>query len=613
MDDDQWADTIIVSASRSDDGISTATLGASATALSAQELSDRQTVIVSDILRDVPGISVNRTGGIGGKTQVRIRGAEGNHTLMLIDGIEASSPYDGEYDFNMLTADLGARLEVLRGEQSALYGSDAIGGVISYISPSGRDLPGFAARVEDGSYGTVNGAVQGGGVAGDFDYMVGGSYASTDGYVVAPNGSRKIGSKISSLNGKFGYELGQVKLRAITRYSYADAEMNDQDYVITGNAIDAGGSYTNSNFAALIGANLQSDDGRWTTDLSAQMLNARRRSFDDNAAEISGSTGKRRKISLVSTLKLGDENLSHSITGAVDYKHEEYHGTATYFVGDNPFRDNDNVGLVGQYQLTIADRIGFGASVRHDFNERFRDATTWRVQSSVRFDTGTRLHAAAGTGIKAPIFTELFGFTPNSGFVGNPNLKPERSLGWEVGVEQGFWNGNARIDVTYFNAQLRDKIIASFSPDYSSSTSINVPGKSPHEGVEVSANLRLPSGFHFDASYTYLDAQTEVGVRLVRRPKHIASANLGWRSPDDRFGVNLTARHNGDGLDNNFATYAVETLQAFTLVNLGADLQIMPSMTLYGRIENLFDVDYRENVGFLSAGRGAYGGVRLRF
>lgn len=620
LDDDQLTDTIIVSASRHDDGISTAILGASATAITPQDLSNRQTIIVTDILRDVPGVSVNRTGGVGGITQVRIRGAESNHTLVLIDGIESSSPYDGEYDFNMLAADLGARIEVLRGEQSALYGSDAIGGVISYTSPSGRDLPGFAARIEGGSFGTLNGAVQGGGTSGDFDYMLGGTYASSLGYVVAPDGSRKIGSKIGAFNGKFGYDLGNITLRAITRYSYADADMNTQDFMVTGNATDAGGSYTNSMKSALIGASYKNDDGNWTTDLSAQMLNAQRRAFDDNGQESYGATGKRRKVSLVSTLKLGDDNMSHSITGAVDYKNEIYRGTSSYFADDNPFRSNDNMGFVGQYQLSITNRFGLGASVRHDINERFRDATTWRLQSSYRFDTATRLHAAVGTAMKAPIFTEIFGYDPSGGFIGNPNIKPEYSTGWEAGIEQSFWGDKARIDITYFNAKLQDKITVvpvevdpeDPNPIYNL-TVINAQGKSPHEGVEVSAALRLPSGWYADASYTYLDASTETGVRLIRRPKHIASANLGWRAPDNRYGGNLTIRHNGDALDNNFATYQVETLKAFTLINLSADMEIIPSLTLYGRVENLLNTDYRENVGYLTAGRAAYAGARLRF
>lgn len=608
-DGEKVTNTVIVTASRGDDGISTATLGSSATVITALDLQDRQTVIISDVLRDVPGVSVNRTGAVGGMTDVRIRGAEANHTLVLIDGIEAADPYFGQYDFATLTADPGARIEVLRGEQSALYGSDAIGGVINYITASGREMPGFAARIEGGSFNTVDGAVRGAGVVGDLDYALGGSYSGIGGYVVAPGGSRRIGSKIGTLNGKFGYEAGAIALRAVVRYNHTDADLNNQDYLLTGNAIDSGGSYVNDTLYALVGARLTAAEGRWVTDLSGQLTDAQRRYFDDSHNETSGDNGRRHKASLVSTLKLGDGNIVHALTAAADYEREEYRGTATYITGPNPYQHTDNWGIVGQYQLTINDRLGLGGAVRHDFNNRFQDSTTWHAQASYRFDSGTRLHAAGGSGVKAPTFFELYGYSPSSGFVGNPKVRPERSTGWEAGVEQSFLDGHARIDVTYFNAKLRDMIVTVYGP-YSVK---NAPGTTPHQGVEVSANFVLPAGFRFDGSYTYLDAKDDLGAELQRRPKHIGSANLAWRAPDDRFGAAVTVRYNGTARDTNFATYAVETLNAYTLVNLNADVALTRGLSLYGRIENLFDADYRETIGFRTPGRAAYAGVRARF
>ncbi|WP_267386329.1 TonB-dependent receptor [Sphingomonas sp. GC_Shp_3] len=608
-DDGTATDTVVVTAARAPGGISTATLGSSATVVTAQDLSDRQTVIVSDVLRDVPGISVNRTGAVGGMTQVRIRGAESNHTLVLIDGIEAADPYYGEYDFASLTADPGARVEVLRGEQSALYGSDAIGGVINYITPTGREMPGFAGRIEAGSFNTVDGAVRGAGTAGDFDYAVGGSYSGIGGYVVAPAGDRRIGSKIGTVNGKFGYQSEDFGLRGVVRYTHIDADVNDQDYAVTGNAIDSGGSYLNDAVYALVGAHYSALEGRWSNDLSAQLQESQRRFLDDNGTETSGDTGRRKKVSFVSALKLGGDAASHVITGAVDYEHESYQGTSAFITGSNPFRDTNNWGLVGQYQVTVGSRLGLGGAVRHDVNQRFRDATTWHLQASYRFDTGTRIHAAGGTGVKAPVFSELFGYSPTSGFVGNPNLKPEESTGWEAGVEQSFLAGHGRIDVTYFNAVLRHKIVSTFDPVY---TVVNATGSSPHQGVEVALNFDLPAGFRFDGSYTYLDAHDEADMTLIRRPAHIGSANLAWRSKDDRFGANVTVRYNGDALDTNFATYQTETLQAYTLVNFGADVAVARGISVFGRVENLLDTDFRENVGFRGSPRAGYGGIKAR-
>ena len=132
------ADELIVTASRSGVAVPQHLLGSSVTVLDASTLAERQTREVADILRDVPGLAVNVSPGL---TQIRMRGAEANHTLVLVDGIEVSDPFYGEFDFSTLIADDGARIEVLRGQQSALYGSDAIGGVIHYISGSGQDAP----------------------------------------------------------------------------------------------------------------------------------------------------------------------------------------------------------------------------------------------------------------------------------------------------------------------------------------------------------------------------------------------------------------------------------------------------------------------------------------
>jgi len=350
-------------------------------------------------------------------------------------------------------------------------------------------------------------------------------------------------------------------------------------------------------------------DGPWTNDFSAQMQDSKRLYLNDGGAITYGTHGQRLKGSWVSTLQLGSTGpVSHILTGAMDYEREQFHNRGEISPA-NPLRRITNWGIVGQYQLQIDDRGGIGVALRHDDNNRFRNSTTWRAQASYRFATGTRLHAAGGTGVKAPNFSELFGYSPTSGFVGNPNLKAEKSTGWEAGVEQAFLDGNARIDVTYFNARLRDKIEPVYAPVY---TVRNAPGKSPHEGVEVSVNARLLPTLSFDASYTYLDAKNEAGAILIRRPKNIGSANLSWRDTGDRFGLTATVRYNGKQYDTNFATYQTVKLDAYTLVNLNADVALSDGISIYGRVENLFDEDYVENVGFLSAGRAVYAGVRVR-
>ncbi|MGK2910729.1 MAG: TonB-dependent receptor plug domain-containing protein [Sphingobium sp.] len=607
-DSQNVTDQIVVTGTRAPEGLSTATFGSSITVIKPEDLNDRQTQIVSDVLRDVPGIAVNRAGGVGQLTQVRIRGAEGNHTLVLIDGIEASDPTYGEYDFATLFADDGARVEVLRGEQSALYGSDAIGGVINYITADGRSLPGFSARIEGGSFDTGQGSARAAGVVGDVDYAINGSYSAIGGYAVAPGGTRHVGSKIGTVGGKLGYAIGSVALRAVARYNHTDAELSDQDYAITGNATDDGGSYRNTAFYGLVGARVGADGDRWINDFSAQMQDSNRDYLGEDGDVQSATRGRRQKASWVSTLQLGSGPLTHGITGAIDYEREEFRNAGAVNAA-NPLRRTVNWGFVGQYDIKLEDRGGIGLAIRYDDNSRFRNNTTWRAQGSYRFEIGTRVHAAGGTGVKAPSFSELFGYSPTSGFVGNPNLKPEKSTGWEAGVEQSFFDGRARIDATYFEADLEDKIVSTFFPVY---TAINRAGQSPHHGVEVSVDAIILPKLRFNASYTYLKAKDESDVVLIRRAKNIASANLSWRTSDERFGVNATVRYNGKQVDTNFATYVTAPLDAFTLVNLGADFTVVPGVSIYGRVENLFDEDYVENVGFLAPGRAAYAGIKFR-
>jgi vitamin B12 transporter len=602
-------DSIIVTASRSSDGIENDMLGASATLLSAEDLQNRQTVIVSDILRDVPGVAVNRGGTFGSLTSVRIRGAEGNHTLMMIDGIEASDPAGGIFDFGSLFADEGARIEVLRGEQSALYGSDAIGGVVHYITASGKERAGNSLIVEGGSMNTWRAGARAAGVNGRLDYAITGSFFETDGFVVAPEGSRKMTAGSRNLSAKLGYELGDVKLRAVGRYNRTRADTNDQDYVVTGNAIDAGGEYEGENIYGLIGAEFSATEN-WKHDVSIQRQSSDRDMFDDNGGLIRGSLGRRTRASWVSSLNFGSSGrISHDLTSAVDYERETYRNAGPVNAL-NPLQAIKSWGFVAQYQASVRDKGTLIMAVRHDANSRFKDATSWRASASWKLTPSTRLHGAAGTGVKAPTFAELYGYSPTANYVGNPNLTVETSHGWELGIDQKLFGDAVSIDVTYFSAKLTDQIIDLYTPIY---TSVNASGKTPHKGVEVAASANLGAGFSLNGQYTHVSAQDEFGTQLIRRPRNLASGNLLWQAADGAGSINLNVRHNGEMLDTNFATYITAPLKAFTLVNLSGDVRLSGAIRLHARVENLLNQDYVENVGYLSPGRAAYVGFRANF
>lgn len=638
---DTSVDTVVVTASRSGDAVSTDLLGASATVISSRQLEERQTRVVSDVLRDVPGVAVSRTGGVGGMTQVRLRGSEANQTLVLIDGIYVSDPYSGEFDFGTLIADEGARIEVLRGQQSSLYGSDAIGGVIQYFTLTGAEAPGSTVRVGGGSQGTFEGSARTAGVAGGLDYAFTASGLVTDGYPTAAGGSRDVGSSSLGASGKVVWTpTPDLHLTAVGRYSRTAADTNDTDYGFGGptfgRTVDSPGvRFVNDAWYGLVRGQLDSLGGRWTNAVTGQVADTTRTDYDlpggyppaagQTIAKTNGDNGRRLRGSYESSLRLGDEALQHRLTFAVDGQRESERTTVSVFGAFLGRRSTTNVGLVGEYELSSNDRFSLGGSVRQDFNDRFSDSTTYRVQGSYRLPYDLRVHAAAGSGVKAPSFSDLFDYYAGR-FTGNPGLKPEKSEGWETGLTKSFLQGRASLEATYFDNRLRDEITTIYTA--TGQTPVNLPGKSPQRGVEVAAAARLGGGWRVDASYTYLDAPQDRQVILggvmktytgeaVRRARNIASADLTWAPEGRPFTATVTVRYNGDQNDLAFTdpsfTPVLVKLHDFTLVNLSGTYRLTRRVELYGRVENLADETYQEIYSFATPGRAAYGGVRLRF
>ena len=635
---DANGDTIVVTATRSGDAIPTDLLGASVTVIDPRALEQRQTRVLSDVLRDVPGVAVSRTGAIGGMTQIRIRGAEANQTLVLIDGIEVSDPSTSEFDFGTLLADPAARVEVLRGQQSSLYGSDAIGGVINYITSTGAEAPGISLRAEGGSMGTVDGAARVAGVKGDLDYALTGTALHTRGFPTAEGGSRDVGATQFGLSGKAIWAVApNFHITAVGRYNHSNADTNDSDF--TGTTVDSPGSHFHARaIYGLLRGQLDLLDGRFTNALTAQVADTKRTSFDvpdtfspregQPIEPTFGTHGRRIKGSYEGAFHFGTDDIKQVATVAVDAKRESERTVLSEFGGFLGWRRTNNVGVVGEYDLTVHDRLAIGASVRHDWNNRFADPTTYRVQASYKLDTGTRIHAATGSGVKDPTFSELFDFFAGQ-YIGNPNLKPEKSHGWEAGVEQSFLDRHITLDATYFDNRLKDEIGSGTSSVDGTPTSINIPGHTRQRGVEVSAAARLGDGWRIDAAYTYLHAPQSldvtldpvtfatgtVNVQAIRRAKNIASLNIGWAPPHQRFSANLGVRYNGAQFDESFGTFpaTLVRLHGYTLVDMDATYHLTDKVQIFGRVENQLGEHYEDIFSFATPGRTGYGGVRVTF
>jgi vitamin B12 transporter len=319
----------------------------------------------------------------------------------------------------------------------------------------------------------------------------------------------------------------------------------------------------------------------------------------------------------------------------MDYERQEFHNTTPF--SDNSQHVLETFGYVMNYDVAVDDRLAIGASARIDHYSLFRDAATYRATGSYLLPTGTRIHAAYGTGIKAPGATELYGFISGV-FIGNAGLKPEQSKGWEAGIEQSLFDKAVTIGATWFDDRFTHAIQSDFVFDPVTSSfvqsSFNSATSTRQEGLEVYASARL-ADFRVDASYTYLDApqavdalvgqapagggfQAEVPVetQAVRRAKNIASLNVTYAPKSLPLTATLTVRYNGKQRDYAFTDifqHILVDLKAYTLVNLNATYDVTSHIELYGRVENLADVRYQEVFGYNAPGRAAYGGVRVKF
>ncbi len=604
------SDVILVSADRADEVRLREHTG-SATIITREQIEQRQVRDIADVLRDVPGVAV---ASVAGQTQIRLRGAEANHVLVLVDGIEVSDPFGGEFDIGTLQAEPGSSVEVLRGPQSALYGSDAIGGVVAYRS---GDFDGFGARIEGGSNNTVNGAARYGYVGESVSASLSATVVSTDGEPNARGGTRDIGRDSYTISGRASAEITDgLQLRGAARFIRTEGEFNNSDFNSAnptfGLIIDSPEtSFENEAIYALIGARFTTPDGSWSHDLSAQIADITRDTLGPFGPSNS-SEGSRLKASYVTAYDFGGSD--HSITFAADWERERFRNTTPGGFAFTGRRQIENTGLVGEYRYD-GDRFDVSAAIRHDINDRFADETTFNIGAGYRITDSTRLRANAGSGIKNPGFFELFGFVDGT-FIGNEDLSPEKSMSWEMGVDQEFADGDLVISATYFDAQLEDEIFTTFPPPTFTATPANRTSDSDQSGVEVAVSAQIGPQFSLNAAYAYLDAQ-EDGVEEVRRPESIASAALTWTAPGDAASVTLVVRHNGATpdvafTDPSFVPVRV-TLDDYTLVNFNARVELADGLELFARAENLFDERYEQVFSFVSPGRTVVAGFGATF
>jgi len=599
------------------------TVGSSVSAINVGNFARQANFDVSQLLRTIPNMSVNRAGPLGALTQVRIRGAEANHTLVLIDGVEVNDVGNGsEFNFAHLAGADISRIEVLRGPQSARFGADTIGGVIGIFTNQAKE-PGVKTHVslESGSFQTHYGSAgvsvaqsQGENLwAGQLNV----SRIISDGYSASALGNEKDGFEDSSVRGSLSYQWGDASLFKVTlNQSEIDAQGDEQDFdfpstATQGLVIDADqNNASKQRFANIL---LQTEYFGWQQQLSISE-NSNRSRFFDTGTLISGLNGERTKVDLQNSKIVQAGDLTHSWLIGVQHEGREFENIYPTIGGANYAAKDRQLGLVGEYVLQTPNR-SVALSVRNDNNQRFDNATTVRVTLSQNLPQNLRLHSSWGQGIANPTFFELFGFTPNS-FTGNPNLQPEESTSWDFGLSGSLLDDQISFDLTYFSADLTDEIETVFDMTTFTSSPVNQTGSSQRHGWEMSLDTAIGEQLSLSAHWNFLHSREPDARVEVRRPEKSGSISLHYASSNDLSRVSLQVLHNGKNQDSEFIFSTAEdrvTLSSYTLVNLTASYQLKPNVTLYLRGENLLDDDYQQVFGYQAPGVGVYAGLKARF
>ena len=588
--------------------------------IDSEQLKNRAAISVSDLLRDIPGLAVSRSGVQGSQTQIRVRGAEANHLLVLIDGVEANDPSQSdELNWGTLTTSDIERIEVIRGPQSAMRGSDAMAGVVNIITRS-ADQP-FNAKVfaEAGSFSTNKLGLSVGHKAEKYDVSLGVTELESagDNIILNTGTNDNDGYQNTSINFKAGVDASD-ELRLTLSLSKSDGFSEYDDEYAAKIGTDFHNEFNDllhsdfDRFSSRVNAQYASADGKWSHKVSlseSQFENNNFKYTSDGVVVANGATESNRQGYQYIGSRLW-EALDQQVSLLLERETEEYKQSGGWASGSdaNKFVDRDTDSIALEYRVDPVDKLTLAVGARQDNNDTFEDANTWKFEGVYRLDDSTRLRAASGTAIKNPTFSELYGIF--SGFESNPDLATEQSQSWELGVDKALLDDRLEIKATYFNAKLDNEISSKCIRDCTDDNwsndiyqPYNISGISRQQGLELASSWFVNESVVLDASYTYTDS-TQNGVDEIRRARHLGSLNLLWRAKDN-LTINANAQHNGTQTD----LYEV-ILDAFTLVNVNANFNATDKLDLYLRLDNLFDEDYQEVSGYQTLGFGASFGLR---
>lgn len=605
-------DHITVTATRS--GETLADTSSSVTAITRQEIDARNYRSVSDALRGVPGVDVVQSGSWGAQTSVFMRGANSNHTLIMIDGHEISDPSTptGAFDFAHLSIDSIERIEVVRGSHSSLHGSHAIGGLINIVTrkhATELDISGSAG------YGTGDLVNSSASIAIPYNNL---SIIGNVSYLESNNQSltsRRLSNnpeddRYQRLNGSINlnYAVQSTELNfyagILDHEEELDLAIEDPNSRSEGTRetykLDVDHAFTDFWDASLMLAHTRHDRRIDNPANPGDLFPT----IQDNNFE-----GERDEADLYTTLRW----LGQATTAGVFYKEESLETDSIsnfggFILADNTDADSNTRGFYINQAINLLDRINADIGMRLDDHSGFGSHDTYHARLSYQVTDNLNLRGGYSTGFRAPSLFELYGFTPNnfgSAYRGNPNLEPEESDSYEFGFDANI--GSVAFGSTYFHLEVDNLVQLVFLPTFDS-TSMNIKDEIESRGFESYINIRLDQ-VTIGGSHTHTDTDDGQGEALLRRPENKASAFITYAP--GRLSTTLSLDFVGSRDDIDRATFATVEMPGYTVWNASADFKATEHISFFGKIWNLTNKDYEPVNGFQGLERQLLVGVKI--